>query len=652
MKLTSLSYLAIALAAAPLVSSSQIIDADFEAADGAAWTTDFGFGTGAFNFTFPASGGNPGGHAVMDSTDYVGGFGVLVTNSGDAILLSDLGLTAGESYLFTQDMKIFEGPNLGGFKIDFFEDVSNNMPDADTADIYPSLIGDGSTWETYEFQITIPETAVAVKIVPLWGPESSVGYDNITFSTDPIVIGEITEIPNSSFDQGATKWAGFGFSHTSFSYPTTGGNPGAHAVMTNDDVFFPDDDDFGVIISNGGTAIPLEGLGLTAGETYVFQQDMKLLSGSDIGGIKVEFEGTIPFSPAEDIRVPLIGDGSTWETYSYQIAIPSEATALQVVPIWGRESSVAFDNITFLPTPILTPPVQNFDFEAGGANWAFFAQSDQATPTTLDYPATGGNPGGYAEISNTSGWAVLVSNNAAIIPIEEFGITEQGTFEFQMDMRIFSGSSLGALKVEYYDASGSLTGDTGDLFPQMIGDGSTWETYTFDVFIGSSTAGLKVVPVAGNGSTVGFDNIATPSQLDGTFAGWISDFPGVGSQDGFNDDPDGDGQPNGIENFFGTDPSLSTEGFSAMRFTTNVPIFIVSHPQNPDPVPASTNVIYKWSTDLENFYLTGETNPGGTSVNLEVNQNNPVEGTTSVEAVSSGTTPERVFIRVEIAPAP
>ncbi|MDA7629227.1 hypothetical protein N9173_01095 [bacterium] len=649
MKRIPIYSLAIALAAAPLISSSQIIDADFEAADGVAWETNSGGGT--FVFDFPATGGNPGGCGLIDNSAG-GGWAVLVTNDGSKISLSDLGLIAGESYIFKQDMKIFSGTKLGGFKVDFFNDLDpeNNVINDSTSDIFPALIGDGSTWETYEFQITIPETAVAVKVVPLWGAGSSIGYDNITFSTIEVEVPDITEIPNSNFDQGSTKWAGFGFAHTSFTYPTTGGNPGAHAVMTNDEELSDDMMDFGGLVSNGGTAMPLEGLGLTAGETYIFQQDMKLLSGSEIGGLKVEFQGIIPLGDSGDLRIPLIGDGSTWETYSYQIAIPDEATAIKVVPIWGPESTVAFDNITYLTDPVPTNPVRNADFEAGGSNWFFFVEEGQVT--TLDYPSTGGNPGGYAEMSNTAGFAGLVSNNGNIIPIEKFGITEDGLYEFKMDMKIFSGDSIGGFKVEYW-VDGVLDGDSGDIVPALIGDGSTWETYTFEVFVGNGATGLKVIPLWAAGSTVGYDNIVTPSPLDGTFEGWILDFPGVGSQNGFNDDPDNDGQSNGLENFFGTDPSVSSVGLVTNDFNGSDAISILqfTHPQNADPVSESAGAVYEWSTDLETFNFDDDTDINGTVVTFEVNEDTPTVGTSSVEAVVTGTRPEKIFIRMVIPSA-
>jgi hypothetical protein len=68
-------------------------------------------------------------------------------------------------------------------------------------------------------------------------------------------------------------------------------------------------------------------------------------------------------------------------------------------------------------------------------------------------------------------------------------------------MKIFSGVNIGKYKIDF--APG---GSTGDLTPAISGDGSSWATYTFSVLIPIGTTGLKIVPVAGAGSSVGFDN--------------------------------------------------------------------------------------------------------------------------------------------------
>lgn len=67
------------------------------------------------------------------------------------------------------------------------------------------------------------------------------------------------------------------------------------------------------------------------------------------------------------------------------------------------------------------------------------------------------------------------------------------------------------------------------MVPQLIGDGSTWETYSFEVEIPAAADNIKVIPLSGLGSSVGFDNITVelvlfvPLALDfavGTAVSW------------------------------------------------------------------------------------------------------------------------------------
>ena len=137
------------------------------------WATN-SFGA-PFSFSFPTSGGNPNGYAVMDDTGG-GSFGVLVGGNVTPVPLAPMGLVAGQTYTFQQDMKILSGSSIGGFKI---ESWGPSGKISDNGGVYPTLIGDGSTWQTYTFSYTINPAATGLKIVPLWGPNSSVGYDNI-----------------------------------------------------------------------------------------------------------------------------------------------------------------------------------------------------------------------------------------------------------------------------------------------------------------------------------------------------------------------------------------------------------------------------------------------------------------------------------------
>lgn len=622
-----------------LVAEGMIPDGDFEAADGLAWETNDG--GGVFSYEFPANGGNPGGHGIIDNSVGGLGWGIFVTDNEKELPLTDLGLSPGEAYNFTMDMRIFSGSSLGGFKVDFFKNGAGN---GSSGEIFPPMIGTGETWETYTFPITIPADTEGLKLVLLWGSGSSVGYDNLSYDPEPIDLDAITEIPNGGFEEGGSSWAQGGGENTMFIFEEAADNPGGYAILENDGM------GFGVLVANGGSLIPIAGLKVKAGSAYMFSQDMRLFSGPDLGGLKVEFyRGPVLKGEAEFTRPDPVGDGSEWATYNFQVDIPLDVDGIKLIALAGKDSRVGYDNFLVGSVASPSPPILNSDFENGNAYW-----TEYQVGTTYDYPEIGGNPGRFVEMVNDgSGYGVIVANGGSISPKSRFGITEEGTYQFQADIKIFEGSSIGGIKIEFYGEGDVDLGNTGDLFPPLIGDGSTWETYTFDVFISGDVTGIKVVALWGSGSRVGIDNIVVPGALKEGYEGWITDFPDVGELTGFNDDPDQDGQPNGVENHLGTDPSKSSAGLILGSVTPSTGEIIFIHSINLEPAPEAANATYFWSTDLVNFYGSGEAAPDGTSITVDANPGIPTTGLTrAIRAVSTGVqVPTRVFMRLQVSAA-
>lgn len=304
-------------------------------------------GSGTFEFSYPGTGGNSGGFGVIDHSAADGGFGIWVGNDGEPLTLDSLGLSAGNTYNFTLDMKLLSGSNIGGFKLDF---TNGGEAAGSTGDLRTSLIGDGSDWETYTFPIAIPAGVDGFKVVPLWGVDSSVGFDNIGFDPSPVVQDPII---NNDFSNGKFGWSEIGSVETTWSYPETGGNPDGYGVMTNTGI------GFGIWVANNNQIIPLAALELEAGTTVNFIQDMILLSGDTIGGVKVDFfTGAEMTGSTGDIFGTLIGDGSTWETYSFPVQLPEGIDGIKIVPLWGAGSSVGYDNFRTETQPVLPPPTE------------------------------------------------------------------------------------------------------------------------------------------------------------------------------------------------------------------------------------------------------------------------------------------------------
>jgi len=192
------SSLAIAALAMAGTASAQVTnyvpDGGFESPSGLAatnyWAPAQGIGT--YVFSFPTSGGSPlgpnpsGGYATINQTAGAPYYALLIEGTnGDIngfggtqvpVPIASLGLLAGNTYTFVEDMELISGASIGGMKVEF--DNVNGGSIGDTGDMFPGILN-GGAWATYSFPVTLPAGTVKLKIMPEWGPNSYVGYDNV-----------------------------------------------------------------------------------------------------------------------------------------------------------------------------------------------------------------------------------------------------------------------------------------------------------------------------------------------------------------------------------------------------------------------------------------------------------------------------------------
>lgn len=488
----------------PLPPITSIPNGDFATVEGDSWGQNNDGGAAVISYPTTGGNGDNGGYAEIDATN--ANFGVIISHSDGVLPIAGLGLTAGESYHFKQDMRIISGSNIGGLKVEYF---SCGQQHSTTGNLCP-VSNSGSAWATYTFPLQIPPNADGIKLVVLSGERSKVGYDNFTIETTPLSAPAIVNIPNGDFSEGRKNWDTAGNADTVFTFPGTGGNGGGYALLTRNS----NPSGFGVLVANAASSIPLERLGLVAGEAYTFRMDTYRDSGADTAKLKIEYyRRGVSLGSSGDL------DGSTlagvWTTDDFVVTLPIGTDAIRVVPIAGFDSAIRFDNISVDPTPIAeSPAVPNLDFEQGGAGWAAFGQPD----TAFTFPGAQGNPDGYGLMSNNgNGFGVLVANAGNIIPLASLGLSPDNFIDLKIDLKLFSGPNIGGVKIEYYSgaAGGFATGDqTADSFPIAINGGADWETYTFDnLFVpatinaGGAVDGIKIVLLWGSGSNVGFDNV-------------------------------------------------------------------------------------------------------------------------------------------------
>ena len=147
-------------------------------------------------------------------------------------------------------------------------------------------------------------------------------------------------------------------------------------------------------------------------------------------------------------------------------------------------------------------PNGNFDSPAGVATpWV---EVFGGGTTTYGYPTSGGNLSGYGIMTNSSGWGIWVGGATTPLSLSSLGLVAGGTYTFVMDMKNFAGTGIGRLKIESWGASG-LISDSGEMLASA--QTANWATYTFTTTLAATATGIKVVPVVGAVSQIGYDNL-------------------------------------------------------------------------------------------------------------------------------------------------
>jgi methionine-rich copper-binding protein CopC len=132
------------------------------------------------------------------------------------------------------------------------------------------------------------------------------------------------------------------------------------------------------------------------------------------------------------------------------------------------------------------------------------------------------------------------------------------------------------------------------------------------------------------------------------FANWISDgdFQIAPGDQGLHSDPDGDGIPNGVEYYFGTDPGKFSQGLVPVTADVGAGTFtfIFTHPLNPAGA-GNLTAAYRWSRDLSTFTAGGVWSNGST---VNFTQSAPSGGFVTVTATVTGAPLDKLFVDVRV----
>jgi hypothetical protein len=184
--------LGIAVVAMVSVASAGILvpNGDFEAGDDGNWSTDGGeWGTGGYTATYESTGGSGDNGGYGQILSYGDNWSIFVNPTtagadGGGVPVTDLGVTAGTTATFQIDLKNFAGTSPGGMKVEAW---GSNVLIGNSGDVRaPSSYDD---WTTFTFDWVVPDGTEKMIFVPLWGADSTVGFDNVGVVPEPATLG-------------------------------------------------------------------------------------------------------------------------------------------------------------------------------------------------------------------------------------------------------------------------------------------------------------------------------------------------------------------------------------------------------------------------------------------------------------------------------
>ncbi|MBN2163079.1 MAG: PEP-CTERM sorting domain-containing protein [Pontiellaceae bacterium] len=196
MKKTTWIAAVVALAGVANAGLFTVPNGDFEAGDDGNWTSDGGeWDVGGYTATYEATGGSGdnGGYGQIESWGANWSIFVNPTTAGTAgggVPVAAIGVVAGTDNTFTIDLKNFAGTSPGGMKVEAW---AGNVLIGNSGDVRAAA--PSADWQTFEFSWAVPSGTEKMIFVPLWGADSTVGFDNVGVNSvipEPATMGLIS----------------------------------------------------------------------------------------------------------------------------------------------------------------------------------------------------------------------------------------------------------------------------------------------------------------------------------------------------------------------------------------------------------------------------------------------------------------------------
>jgi hypothetical protein len=366
------------------------------------------------------------------------------------------------------------------------------------------------------------------------------------------------------------------------------------------------------------------------------------LSGNVFAGLSGDaawnFTTTATIIPIITVNTGSMIDASQAETdYTLSFDPGNNATALVVAVVSESNASAGQVAVSFDGVPL----VAAYEFTASNAGVYYLNNPSIGGPLdlTVDFSAVG----------NMNGVGFAVASLAASGPIEPTAVATSTGNPGALDVTLPVPSAESFVMAGFNANGGAATASSNSPLVQLLGAdlGSLGGTVGYQNEVPS---GDQAYSFATTGGTPRF-SIAVAFNVEAgeenKYSDWIAGYPGVGAETALDDDPDGDGNDNGVENFFGTKPDEFSQGLVSGAADPGAGTFTFTHPQNASPADDLT-AAYRWSKDLAGFLADGATDGAGTKVDFTTQPDTPSAGITTVTATVTGTATDMLFVDVEV----
>ena len=391
-------------------------------------------------------------------------------------------------------------------------------------------------------------------------------------------------------------------------------------------------------------------IGGVPGEVDVSGTGLDAFSSGSLGTTTVVNNGTLTFSrtDAHTVAAPISGTGAA------RIGIPASAnrgdTSTQVVTYADATKTYSGTTTVERGTLLVNGSLPNSAVEVssdgvlGGSGT--ISQDTFVTGTV----APGASVGTLSFGDNVT----FAAGSEIDWEISDFAGTAGGGYDtFIADSATFEGTATDPIFINIIPLSLANFTEGTSVFTLATAANpiTTFDPEGFvvdDVDFATTTGGTGVWTVELSGDSLSVQLVYGPAAAD-DYDSWIGTFfvdetdPGI---IGFDADPDKDGIPNGVENFLGTSPDGFSSGLEVVSATTTS--VTASHSQS-NEIASDITGGYQWSTDLQEWKSSGETNSGGVTATISTvvtdDQDAPDNDTVEVTATITGGASKGLYIR-------